>query len=232
MANGSEVRVSQQLPAYDRDGTFKQLRAIADGSQVVLPWVQALVLEGRVWQVSVGSGTTPVGDGTTYAIARPMLTVGAPAGVTIMPLRVDITLDPPLSAADNDEVEFLVAIDRLSQVTGGAATEETPFNMRTDLVGSVNVIGQASRVAVRSVYTADATPTPVLGMELLHTMISFDIFSTGVNAFWQGIQGLYEPEVKPFIVGPGSLLQYHNGTVATTGFVSAVWADFPSTIIT
>ena len=81
-------------------------------------------------------------------------------------------------------------------------------------------------------YTADATPTPVLAIELLHTMISFDIFSTGVNAFWQGVQGLYEPEAKPLIVGPGSLLQYHNGTVATTGFVSAVWADFPSTLIT
>ena len=230
--NGQEVKVTQQLPSYDRDGTFKQLRAIADGSQVVVPWLQALVLEGRVWQVSVGSGTTPVGDGTTYAIARPMLTIGAPTGASVMPIRVDITLDTPLSAADNDETEFLIAIDRLSQVTGGAATEETPFNLRTDLVGTLNVIGQASRVAVRSVYTADATPTPVLGMELLHTMLSFDIFSTGVNAFWQGVQGLYEPDTKPVIVGPGSLLEYHNGTAATTGFVSAVWAEFPSNIIT
>lgn len=230
--NGQEVRVAQQLPSYDRDGTYKQLRAAADGSQVVLPWLQALVLEGRVWQVSVGSGTTPVGDGTTWAIARPMLSIGAPTGATVMPIRVDITLDTPLSAADNDEVEFIIGIDRASQVTGGAATEETPFNMRTDLVGSINIIGQSGRVAVRSVYTADATPAIALGMELLHQMISFDIFSTGVNAFWQGVQGLYEPDTKPVIVGPGTLLEYHNGTVATTGFVSAVWAEFPSNIIT
>lgn len=234
MANGigQEVKVAQQLPSYDRDGTYKQLRAIADGSQVVLPWVQALVLEGRVWQVSVGAGTTPVGDGTTWAVARPMLTIGSPTGTSVMALRVDITLNTPLSAADDDEVEFLIGVDRDTMVTGGAATEETPFNMRTDLVGTINVIGQSTRVAVRSVYTADATPTPAVDMELLHTMISFDIFSTGVGVFWQGIQGLYEPETKPVIVGPGSLLQYHNGTVATTGFVSAVWAEFPSNIIT
>ena len=84
-----DVVVKQTDLAYARDDALHALRALRDGAQVTAPWTQALVLEGRVFQVTVGSGTTPVGDGTTWAIARPMLTVGAPTGLSIMPIRVD-----------------------------------------------------------------------------------------------------------------------------------------------
>ena len=226
-----QVLANQANVARTSDKQWTQLRATRDGSPIVFPWLQALVLEGFVWQVSVGSGTTPVGDGTTWAIARPMLSVGTPAGTAVMPLSVYVSALNQLIAADSDEIDIIVGVDRLSMVTGGAATEEIAFNLRTNLTTAINVIGQNSRVAVRSVYTADATPTPVLGIELAHELQRGDVQGVAATALWARATLDYNPDIKPIIIGPGSLLVYWAGTAAVTAFASAVWAELPSNVL-
>lgn len=222
---GLQVQAQVEDLTYVSDGAVVALRAFRDGSPIVMPWVQALVLEGRVHQVTVGSLTTPVGDGTVMVLARPMLTVGAPAGISMIPLSVRISLLNQLLDTDGDECEAMISIDRISQITGGAATAEVIFNLRTDKTSS-------SQVLARSVYTADATPTPVLGIELAHLQRRGDIQGVAATSYWTEANLIYDPETKPIIVGPGTLLEHHGGTTAVLGFVSAVWAEFSSNILT
>lgn len=199
--------------------------AALDGALVQLPWKQAYVNAGRGFHVTVGAFSTPItggGAGTVIDLDQPEAVVSVPSGTAIMPIRIHVQGHVGLLATDADEYEILVAVDRTtSATTGGTATAETIFNMRTDN-------GVASGCTATSAYTGDITTPPTLGIELARTVITGDI-QTAVGTTWGQIELLYEPETVPVIHGPALLIVYWGGTVALPGFAQIEWLEFNST---
>lgn len=221
-----QVFADQQNVTRSSDGTWQALRATRDGAPIVLPWKMSLVLEGLAFHITVGDFSTPVaGGGATAVISlvRPRFTVAIPTGQVLLPLRVSAQAQLPLLATDQDESEILIAADRTQAITDGSATLETVFNMRTDSP-------RTSGTTARSLYTGDAT-SAVLGLELARAISVGDVQGVPANAMWNMLDLVYEPAEPPFIVGPATLCGFWGGTVATTGFAQAVWAELPFSAI-
>jgi hypothetical protein len=185
-------------------------------------------MEGRMFQVDVGAFSTPIvggGNGTIIDQDQPEAFISVPSGTTIFLNRVAVQCQTPLLATDADEAEILVAVDRAAATTiGTAQTTETALNMRTDNKRSSNC-------SCYSAATANIT-NPTLGIELARKVITGDINGTPANALWGELDLVYEPKVKPIIVGPAAVYVYWGGTVATSGFAQIQWVEVPSTDIT
>lgn len=199
-------------------------RATRDYSLITADWKQALVLEGRAYAAKAGAFSTPVdGGGATAVISlvRPRVALSIPSGTTIIPLRVAVQCQTPLLAADNEEIEILLGIDRTQANAAGTSTAVTKFNLRTDNAYS-------SLCTVTAVHTADLATSPVLGIELARKVKVGDVQGTAATTMWTDLDLLYPlvGQHAPVIVGPASLLVYWGGTVATTGFAQVEWAEF------
>lgn len=198
------------------------------GDMFTADWKQRMILEGRAYMVNVGALSTPIvggGAGTVLDLDQPEFIISVPSGTSLIPLRVAIQCQPPLIAADNDEIEALIAVDRTAACAGdGTATAETPFNLRTDNP-------RASACTATSAYTADVTD-PVLGIELARVVKVADVQGTAANAKFDALDLVYEPTCPPVIVGPAMLVGYWGGTVATSGFAEVAWIEVPTTEIT
>ena len=189
-------------------------------------WRMDAVRAGRGYHVDVGAFSTPIvggGAGTIITIDKPEFVLGVPAGTVIIPTRIHVVCEPPLIAADDNEIEILIAANIAAvPVSYGTATAETPTNMHT---GSSNTSGCTCKSA-----TTGAITSPTLGMELAHAVKVADIVLTGTaaNAFWEDLSLLYEPITPPILVGPCTLLVYWGGTVATSGYAQVEWIEMAS----
>jgi hypothetical protein len=210
------------------DGFPVEARGTRDGSQSTADWLQLKALEGRVFQVDVGALSTPIlggGAGTIIDQDQPEAVISVPTGTTIMPVRIAVQCQTPLLATDADESEILIAVDRAAACPfAGTWTAETALNMRTDNP-------RTSNCTCKSACTVNET-NPTLGIELAHKVITGDMNGTPANALWGTLDLVYEPKVKPIIVGPAAVYVYWGGTVATNAFAQIQWAEVPSTDIT
>jgi hypothetical protein len=199
------------------------------GAALSADWRQAMIARGFGYHVDVGAFSTPIqggGAGTILDLDQPEFGISVATGYTIVPIRVDIAVQVPISAADSDENEILLAVDRAAAWAGdGTVTTETAVNMRT------NATGNPSGVTIFSAATADITD-PVLGHELAHRVKIVDYVGTPANALMSDLQLLYEPLNPPFLVGPCCLYGYWGGTVANTGFANIDFIAFASSLIT
>ena len=198
------------------------------GGLLAADWRQALIARGNGWHVDVGAFSTPItggGAGTILDLDQPEFGISVPSGYTLVPLRMHIACQTPLIAADSDESEILLAVDRAAAWAGdGTVTTETPSNMRTNSTG-------ACPASVFSAATADITD-PVLGIELAHAVKVGDVQGTAANALWGDLALVYEPLHPPFLVGPCAVYGYFGGTVATTGFANLDFLVIASSLIT
>lgn len=200
---------------------------------VVGDWRQALLARGLGWNVTIGSFSTPIvggGAGTVLDLDQPEGVLSVPSGYCLVPLRISIQCQPPLIAADNDEIEALIAVDRTAAAsTDGTSTPETPLGLRTD-------ISSGCPIVCTSAYTADMTATtgadPVLSFELARAVKVADVQGTAANAKFDELQLVYEPANPPFIVGPAAVYLYWGGTVATSGFAQCNFLAFSSALVT
>jgi hypothetical protein len=132
-----------------------------------------------------------------------------------------VTCQTPLIAADSNESEILIAVDKALAAAGATgiagATAETAVNMHT---GSSNT----SSASCYSASTANWT-NPTLGMELGHAVKVGDVQGTAANALWGDLTLLYEPLTPPILTGPCAIYIYWGGTVATTGFAQVEWIE-------
>lgn len=209
-----------------KDGFPVVARGTRSGSLSIVDFMQMKNMEGRVFKINIGSFSTPVaGDGTVIDQDRPVALVSVPSGTTIILNRVAAQCQTPLIAADANECEILVAVDRTAAWDGtGTCTAATPLSLRTDNKRS-------SVCTCKKAFTADITTAPVLGIELARKVITADVNGTAANALWGELALDYEPVVKPIIVGPAMVCLYWGGTVATSGFGKIEWAEVPSTDI-
>ena len=203
------------------------LRAGIDGALANQDWIDALIARGYGWHVSVGTFTTPVlggGAGTALLGNEPELVIDIPAGKTLVPLRFEISLETPLIAADDNEVESLIAVDQgaISDANAGNGTVELQWNMRTGAAG----LAAGGGVNVVSAITSNLSGTPALDLELSHKTQVADVQGTAANALWGDFMHVYEPKWPPLITGLATLVVYFGGTVATSGYISADYLVF------
>lgn len=209
-------------------GADEELRGVLGcGGSVSL--AQTLVARGFGYHVSIGAFSTPIvggGDGTILDQDQPEGVLSVGAGYCLMPLRIHVQAQIPLGAADSDESEICIAVDRLAAWDGtGTVTVEEVFNMRTDLGGGKH---NGPLVAV-SGCTVNMT-NPTLGLELAHAVKVFET-KTDVGTTWTDLECLYEPANPPLIMGPAAIYIYFGGTVATTGFAQADVCCFPAGLL-
>ena len=87
------VYAKQQSVTRFSDDTWVNLRASRDGSPIIMPWYVALAIEGRCYQVRLGTITAPLtGDIEITTVAAEAATEAA-AGSTIIPLYVNVELE-------------------------------------------------------------------------------------------------------------------------------------------
>ena len=202
------------------------LRGTRDGAAFISDWKQSLVMEGRGYHVTIGAFSTPIqggGAGTIFDQDQPEGIISVPSGTCILPVRIHVQCQVPITAADSDENEILIAVDRLAAYPAdGTVTSETAFNMRTDNP-------RTSNCTCASAATANIT-NPTLGIELAHAVKIVDYAGTPATALMNDLVCLYEPVTPPIIMGPAALYIYWGGTVAVTGFAQVQWLELPSTM--
>lgn len=219
----AHVLTDQVTVLRTSDDQWAQLRATRDGAPIIFPWKLALTLEGRVFHITVGAFSTPVGDGGVIDLDQPEFTIAMPANQVLIPFRVSAQMLMPFIDFDSDEREILFAADRTQTIVNGTATAEVVFNMRTDNP-------RTSAVTARSAYSANST-APTLDLELARIVAIGDIQGAAANAHWNKGLLVYEPTESPFLVGPSTLIGYWGGSVSTTGFGQAIWAELPLSAI-
>lgn len=205
------------------DVSFINARGTRDGALYTADWIQGLIHEGRGYHVTVGAfstGITGGGNGTTITNTEPELFMGIPDGTAVLPIRIHVQCEPPLLASDNDEIEILIAVDRLvTYADTSKGSVEVKFNMRTDNPDT-------SLCTVASACTSAIT-APTLGIELARKLYVADVQATAGNAFWQDLDLLYEPKHPPVLMGEATLLVYFGGTVAVEGHILCEWVELP-----
>lgn len=226
MADADIIGKARQTSSVVRVGEGVDIRPrwFRDGTLTTAQWIQALINEGLGYMSFEGAFSTPAVGGGVAAIVdidRPNVTVGVPDGTTILPFRIHGQALTPLLATDADEAEILIGIHVGTKITVAAATEVNPRSLKTGLQ-------QGSVCDFQITHSSDITTAPTVDMELARAIVVGDMNGAPANALWGYLDLLYEPKYITPIKGPGTLLIYRGGTVATTGFTQVYWVEFPS----
>ena len=225
------IVISQQnSPGLGADGTHLAQRATRDGIPFIASWKQALLLEGRVFQVTVGSlsagaDIAPITGGGGNLVVdqdQPEFIIGVPNGLTLIPLDIMISVNGDVDA-DTEVIDIILTADTTSQgpssVTG---TIESPTNMITN--------GPGPRGTAFSAITSDITD-PTVSM-ILDSETLTEAAVTVVNALVYSLKLHYAPKIPVLLKGPASLYGYWGGTADATGVASIVYAEVPESRFT
>lgn len=219
----------QRVKSYDSTPVPFDVRGVL-GAALSADWRAALAARGFGWMVCAGSLSTPIvggGNGTVLDADQPEMVVDVPSGYTMIPTRLLVACQIPLGAADSDESEIAVLVDRTA-VSGAVAangTVTTPTNMRSDILGGTCPLRCVTAV------TTNLTAAPTASVDLAHAVRVFET-KTDVGTTWGELSLLYQPDVPPFLVGPATFVVYWGGTVATTGFGTLDFLAIPSALVT
>ncbi len=220
--------IQNQAISRQTEGQDVFLRALRDGSVIKSDWMQAAIMGGYGYMVSDGAivtGQTGGGQGTTMDISEPEVAIGIPNGYCIMPIRIQVGIEPGAYNAENDETEILIAADQdtiLSNLGNTTADTLSVFNMNTRC-------GLTSACSAFGGYSTSLTD-PTLDLELAHWASTADTDGAPATIVTHMCNLLYEPEHPIILNGPAALFVYFGGTVATTGYTSIQWLEFPESV--
>ena len=190
-------------------------------------WRIRAINDGRGFHVDIGAFSTPIlggGAGTVILIDEPEGCISVPTGTSIIPIRIDVTVQVPLLEADSEQNDILCAVDVASANAGdGTATTETPVNMKTRHT-------RTSACTCKSAFTG-ATTDPVLGLELIRSVLTGDQ-QTAAGVMWTSHKLLFIPTYPPILQGPCAMYLYWGGTVAQSGFAQVEWLEYPTNSLT
>ncbi len=210
------VYAKQTDVGRQRDDTWVNLRASRDGSPIVLPWYQALVLEGRAFQIGNDPGTE-LTVMTTYADTSKTLYVDIPDGTAAIPLKVQYSF----AAAGATLAEFYAFVS-LTLNGGGGGTTLTPTNLRGD---SPLTSGATCE------HTATSLTDNVTGTELFLSSqgpLTLDADAIEINPTvidWS----VGRHVVAPVVIDGGSINNTAFMPTSGTGRGDIMWAEFPET---
>lgn len=214
------VYVKQNTPTRFKDDSWVSLRGLRDGVPIVLPWYQALVLEGRAYQATA-SGVNAEVVTAAYANTAKELFVDIPDGLAAIPLKVEGSF----AVVDGTLVEAYAYVSLTLNGTGGSDTEVTPRNLRVDspLISGANA-GAASTGATNTDTGTEiflSTHAPVTldlgGLNLVQKLIDWSI-------------GLHDH--APVLLDAASINLVLHDPNAGTGRGDIAWAEFSESVFT
>lgn len=212
--------------SYDSTPVETDLKVLL-GGMVNADWRQALIARGFGWNVTVGTGVTPIqggGAGTVFDLDQPEFGISIPSGYTCIPYEFHIQALPGLQTTDSHVTDIIVAADLTAAYAGdGTVTTETPRNLRTNTSGNCPL-------TCFSAATADITD-PVLTFDLARRSILTDVQGTAATVNLNQLALDYEPRNPPFIVGPAAIYGYWCGSIATNGYAQLNFIAIPSTLV-
>jgi hypothetical protein len=195
--------------ARSGNNVLVEVTGTRDGAIYTMPWAQAMALEGRVFNVSAGSFTTPISGKTAPDADQPELAIDVPTGTTILPVYIEVYLETTVGTAGE-----IIAQTSTNAVGAGTSTALTPVCTRRG--------ANATACLVYSAYTGNGTaPTGTC-----------EFWRAGHPiAMAAGVPAVYEWTIDKggqVIVGPGGLQMYLAAGTSITGFLKVQWIELPS----
>lgn len=210
----ADVTVAQQkTPSRVSDGSTIPFRSTRDGSPITQDWLLALAMEGKVFNVGYGQGTTFVTAKTTLTAAQPDANLDIPAGAIVIPVMVQVAFAALAGTANHFWLS--IANNLVGNGTSAAATVQ-PTNAYT---GS----GIVSACTARQAYSANGTaPTAVV------ELWSVEQPSAAGTATAEPPL-IYIPVAPVILVGPASIQMYGVSTTTALQFKATItYAEFTS----
>lgn len=221
MASGIYVKAAQdsEIARATADGGFKPLRGLRDGTALVVPWIQALVFEGRVFGAHAGSITTGIAGHASVDADQPEMAVRVPDGTEALPLYLSAEAQSFETTLGIHGLMFAVSNIDVGNGTSTAATEV--LNLRLDSP-------QAVASTVRHTYSGNGTD-PLTAGNFLELGREAGVFDS--DAATSGIKGLTlrvsaQQMVMPVVIDAGSILGYGEGGTTANFFFHMIWAEF------
>jgi hypothetical protein len=221
------IFAQQNAPGTSSEGNPVGARGTRDGIAFTATWKQALLLEGRLHQITVGTiaagGDVTLivggGNGTTVDQDQPEFGISVPSGTSLIPVQIDIACQALEDA--NDEVANIIvyADTAAAYADDGTVTSETPVN----LLDASGVTTVATAFSAATADITDPTVSRILAME--------SIAVTGAEAAGFApvpIVMHYEPEAPHILTGPCAIYGHWGGTGAVSGVASVIWAEVPT----
>ena len=204
------------------DGVDVKWRGTRDGAGAVIPWVQALTLEGLVFGAAPGStalGTTvgAFGGTTTIDLDEFDYLQTIPATVAVLPIYINVGIAVTGTAGEGGFHAFWGG----SGVAGANPVAVTPHNLRA---ASSNV-SACTVVALCDDGGTAFVPAGLIARKASNTITVTSGFMD-VPA-WSVTEAGYVPVLEG-LASPGrqiGIWVYSQG--ATTGFIHHVWAELP-----
>lgn len=218
---------AQQLdPSRGSDGTDVKVRGTRDGALYQAPWIQALCLEGRVFQAAPGStalGTTvgAFGGTTTIDFDEFDYLQTIPATVAVLPIYINVGIAVTGTAGEGGFQAYWGG----SGVAGANPVTVTPHNLRP---ASSNV-SACTVVALCDDGGTAFVPAGLIARAASNTITVTSGFMD-VPA-WSVVNAGYVPVIEG-LASPGrqiGIWVYSQG--ATTGFIQHAWAELPISAI-
>ena len=148
------------------------------GQQVVMEFYQAMVLDGRGYQVRAGTLSVPIVGDVLITDAAAEMSVDAASGTTIMPMAVNISYN--LAAATLFE-----AAGKSVATVSSAGTAFTPLPLKSD--------GAAAVSTARAATAGGVTVTAELATTTLRHFSWSQPIAAGAWPTWYDWQPLYAP---------------------------------------
>ena len=196
------------------------------GEQLGIPWYQAWVNNGRVYQASNPTvGTAVALTGTGYVATTPAFLLSIPAGVTVIPLHVRLFQGGTVAGG---VITVIVAVDTIDRYSSGG-TSIAIINKKIGGSGApTSGVGvRASGCTFRTGATAAAVTT--------HIQIAAAIMTQDVSTTPFAMQDRFEwapianGEPAPQLVGPASLLVHSfAATTAPSWHYNFTWIEVDS----
>ena len=199
------------------DGKKDAVWSTLDSALITVPYLQALVMDGRVFHARVGSSSTAITLDADWANTDPDISLDVPAGTTVIPLVVRVVLD----AFGTDD---LCEIITLCSSTLAAASAGTKFT-------SVNYRLRHTRGSACSVYVGPTVTNSYAGnyFELSRdTYMHVQTMSAGEAGPPNTFLWTYKKDgAVPLLEGNASMATWAVSEAAS-GYIHYVWAEIPS----
>ena len=217
----SDIRVVTGTSTVQRvsgDDRFIAPRASRDGALITQSWGQALVNEGKSYQVQLGTEDAPSQSTTSIDDILVWAVVDVPTGTAIIPYSAQAVI---ATWGSSTLVNFLIEIDNAKTRYSSAGATFTPLNHRTDISTASSVTAKINTGTETGVVTTAKTTGGSL--EVFRESIEVNV---GDEADYNP-PILWEPDSAPLVVGPASVV-LHLGAASSdvTAYGTLKWYEF------
>lgn len=195
-------------------------------SGIVLNEFQNEAHQGNVYIANIGVGTTVVDwVKTAYDADQPQFVIDVPAGVTIMPLRLEVMQET--EAGTLGEVIWGFANANVGAGTSTAVTRSSGVGQYRPMLVNASGTEPDSSCSIYRNYTGNGTDVTTAGAHAIFRRFSSPFVLSDGDPQEARVWSHLADGPAPVIEGTGSLVCWiHGGSTAPTGFLTAIWAEF------